>query len=120
GSSARHRPFPRPARPRPPRPTGRHRAVERARGFPRRPLPAAARPRPGRAVAASAARPRPPDADRGLAGMTDAPRSRPLDELERASEPELPGVTMAAHSLDIAATRPAEAADVAGAPDPAL
>lgn len=50
----------------------------------------------------------------------DAPRSRPLDELERDREPELPGVALAAHTLEIEATRPAEEADVAGVPDPAL
>src|SRR3546814_5475154 len=50
----------------------------------------------------------------------DGPRSRPLDELEREEEPELPGVAMAAHTLEIEATRPAEDVDVAGVPDPAL
>ncbi|MET4697398.1 putative membrane protein [Constrictibacter sp. MBR-5] len=50
----------------------------------------------------------------------DAPRSRPLDELERDAEPELPGVALAAHTLEIEATRPAEEADVTGVPDPAL
>src|SRR3546814_14594023 len=94
----------------------------RPRGLPRRPLPAAAGTGPGRPVAAPAPRQGRRNADRGLADMTDrdGPRSRPLDELEREEEPELPGVAMAAHTLEIEATRPAEDVNVAGVPDPAL
>ncbi|MFN4090077.1 MAG: TIGR01620 family protein [Alphaproteobacteria bacterium] len=51
-----------------------------------------------------------------------APRSRPLDEMEadRPAEPVQPGVAAAAHTLDIAATRPVEDTGIAGAADAEL